>query len=339
MPGVHLVLDGANRMVAGEKVAPCQIRHGHGRAVRTLFWAGAGALHIVSGSMDRFTESSHADVGRRVSRVAGDRHTGLRAVFAERWPRLAKAAFFAGVADGYAANLGSGVVRPGCAAITIGTSAALRTVVTDANPSVPDGLWALRCDPTRTLVGGSLTEGGNVHAWALNTLRLPAGDLEAALVALPADDHGLTFVPTLSGQRSPGYDPHARGSLHGLSFDTTPLELLRAAMAGVTYRIADLLERLEGTHGTQQTISLSGNALQQSRVWQQMIADTLGRRVSASAQPEATARGIALLALQGLNLLRLEDVRVEAGLILEPDESRFEGHQRGLERLKRLLND
>ena len=265
-------------------------------------------------------------------------HTGLRAVFAERWPRLAKAAFFAGVADGYAANLGSGVVRPGCAAITIGTSAALRTVVTDAIPSVPDGLWALRCDPTRTLVGGSLTEGGNVHAWAMNTLRLPAGDLEAALVALPADDHGLTFVPTLNGQRSPGYDPHARGSLHGLSFDTTPLELLRAAMAGVTYRIADLLERLEGTHGTQQTISLSGNALQQSRVWQQMIADTLGRRVSASAQPEATARGIAMLALQGLNLLRLEDVRVEAGLILEPDESRFEGHQRGLERLKRLLN-
>ena len=265
-------------------------------------------------------------------------HAGLRAAFASRWPRLANAPFFAGVADGYAANLGSGVVHPGCAAITIGTSAALRTVVTIETSSVPNGLWALRCDPVRTLVGGSLTEGGNVHAWALNTLRLPAGDLEMALSTLPAEDHGLTFVPTLSGERSPGYDPQARGSLHGLSFDTTPLEILRAAMAGVTYRLADLLERLEETLGTQQTIGLSGNALQQSRFWQQMIADTLGRRVFASAQPEATARGIAMLALQGLKLLEVEDLRVEAGLILEPDEARFDGHQRGLQRLKRLLN-
>ena len=70
-----------------------------------------------------------------------------------------------------------------------------------------------------------------------------------------------------------------------------------------------------------------------------MIADTLGRRVFASAQPEATARGIALLALQGVNLLRLEDMPFEDGLILEPHESRFELHQRGLQRLKRFLSD
>ncbi len=265
-------------------------------------------------------------------------HRGLRAAFASRWPRLTNAVFFAGIADGYAANLGSGVLQLGYAAITIGTSAALRTVVTDETSSVPNGLWALRCDPTRTLVGGSLTEGGNVHAWALNTLRLPTGDLETALSALPAPDH-LTFVPTLSGQRSPAYDPQARGSLHGLSFGTTPLEILWAALAGVTYRLADLLGRLEAELGVQQTISLSGNALQQSQFWRQMIADTLGRRVFASAQPEATARGIAILALQGLNLLRLEDLPVEAGLILEPDESRFEIHQRGLQRLKQLLSD
>ena len=110
-------------------------------------------------------------------------------------------------------------------------------------------------------------------------------------------------------------------------------------MAGVTYRLADLLERLEMAHGMQQTISLSGNALQQSRVWQQMIADTLGRRVAAIAQPEATARGIAALALQGLKLLEITQLRTEAGLILEPDESRFELHQRGLNRLKQYLSD
>jgi gluconokinase len=264
-------------------------------------------------------------------------HTGLLGEFSSRWPRFEHAPFFAGVADGFAANVGSGVTSGGDCAITVGTSAALRTLVTAPNPAIPAGLWALRCTPQQTLIGGSLTEGGNVYAWALETLRLPEGDLEAVLETLPPDGHGLSFVPTLGGERSPGYDPHARGTIHGIGFQTSGVEIVRAAMEGVTYRLADLLERLEAALGKQESITLSGNALGRSRVWRQMIADTLGRPVRCSDQPEATARGVAVLALQKLGVLNSSDLDTERSELLEPNATNFEIHERGLKRLQALL--
>jgi gluconokinase len=266
-------------------------------------------------------------------------HTGLLPNFASRWPRFKHTPFFAGVADGFAANVGSGVTGAGHAAITVGTSAALRTLVPFEPPVVPAGLWAMRCTPAQTMIGGSLTEGGNLHAWALETLRLPEDNLEIALEALPPDGHGLSFVPTLGGERSPGYNPNARGTIHGIGFRTSSIEILRAAMEGVTYRLADLLGRLEGTCGRQDSITLSGNALGRSRVWRQMIADALGRTVVCSDQPEATARGVALLALQKLGVLNISDLNTERGeiLILEPNAANFEIYERGLKRLQTFL--
>jgi gluconokinase len=264
-------------------------------------------------------------------------HTDLLPGFALRWPRFKNAAFFAGVADGFAANVGSGVTSAGHCAITVGTSAALRTLVEATNPPIPAGLWALPCTPAKTMIGGALTEGGNLYAWAISTLRLPEGDLEAALEAVPPDGHGLSFVPTLSGERSPGYDPSARGAIHGIDFDTSAVDILRAAMEGVTYRLADLFERLERARGHQDLITLSGNALGRSGVWRQMIADALGRPVILSDQPEATARGVAVLALQKLGGFVSSDLSAERGEILRPNAANFERYARGLKRSQAFL--
>src|SRR5205823_4546348 len=77
-------------------------------------------------------------------------------------------------------------------------------VVTTAPPVPPRGLWCYRLDRRRALLGGATSEGGNVYAWCRQMLKLPGDDqLEAALAALPAADHGLTVLPHWAGERAP----------------------------------------------------------------------------------------------------------------------------------------
>ena len=151
---------------------------------------------------------------------------GLRREFALRWPALRDAPWFPMIGDGAAANIGSGCASPGRVALTVGTTTALRAVVTDPAIPLPDGLWCYRVDSRRLLPGGALTEGGGVFAWLRQALRL--GDpieLEAALAGGEPDAHGLTVLPFFAGERSPGWAGDARASIHGLSFATRPEDI------------------------------------------------------------------------------------------------------------------
>ena len=261
---------------------------------------------------------------------------GLLEPFHSRWPRFDGVPFFPAVGDGSAANVGSGALGHGRIAVTVGTTAAVRAVLNDATPPIPPGLWSYRVTRDRALVGGALTEGGNLFAWARNTLRLE-GDLEAQLAALGPDAHGLTVVTSFAGERSPGYRPDARGTLHGLSLATTPIEVLRAALEGVTYRLADLIERLQPMLEAQPQIILTGNAILGSSLWSQMLSDVLGQQVIACNEPEATSRGAAILALKALGLGNLESFPARLGRVFEPNLEHHAIYQRGLERQRGLI--
>ena len=93
---------------------------------------------------------------------------GLASAYTEHWPELADVPFFLAVGDGAAANIGSGCTDPDRIALTIGTSGAIRIVVTTDHPGsirVPPGLWVYPVDRTRQLVGGALTAGGSLYRW------------------------------------------------------------------------------------------------------------------------------------------------------------------------------
>ena len=170
---------------------------------------------------------------------------GLRGDLAARWPALRDAPWFPMIGDGAAANIGSGCVSPGRVALTVGTTSALRAVVTDPALSLPTGLWCYRVDSRRLLPGGALTEGGGVFAWLRRTLRL--GDpieLEAALAGAEPDAHGLTVLPFFAGERSPGWDGNARATIHGLSLATRPEDIARAGLEAVALRIALVYNQL-----------------------------------------------------------------------------------------------
>jgi gluconokinase len=249
---------------------------------------------------------------------------GLSPTFAGRWPALRAVPWFPAIGDGAAANVGSGCVDPRQVCVTIGTTSAVRATLAAPVEHVPRGLWCYRVDGRRPLLGGALSEGGNVYAWLKAILRLGADEtLEAALRAMPPDSHGLTFLPVLAGERSPGWEGSMRGTLHGLTLATTPLDVLRAGLEGVACRLGLIYQLLRPALPAEPTVIASGGALARSGVWAQMIADMLGKPLTLVPDEGASARGAAVLALEALGLRSdLGRTASAAGETFRPDAAR-----------------
>ena len=264
--------------------------------------------------------------------------SGLRSEFARRWPALAKVPWFPAVGDGAAANIGSGCVSARQVALSMGTTSALRVVLRDPPVRLPAGLWCYRVDRRRSLLGGALSEGGSVYAWMKASLNLGSdASLEETLAGMEPDRHGLTFLPFLAGERAPGWAGHARAAVQGLSLATTPVDILRAGMEAVAYRLALVFELLRPMIPGVPGVIASGGALLHSPAWVQIVTDVLGAPVAMSAVEEASGRGAALLALEAVGAIG--DLEKEPPLIgwsYEPDSSRHRQYLRAIERQQEL---
>ncbi|HKV83158.1 MAG TPA: gluconokinase, partial [Ktedonobacterales bacterium] len=263
---------------------------------------------------------------------------GLTPDFALRWPALRDTPWFPAIGDGAAANVGSGCAGDGRVALTVGTSSAVRVLTPARGVVPPDGLWLYLLDASRAVLGGALSEGGNVLAWLERTLRiedLASAEKEAA--SLAPDGHGLTILPFIAGERSLGWHGEARGTIAGVSVHTTPADVLRAALEALAYRITAVYERLEDSLKSQPAVTQtgaardqrtagvvgSGGALLGSPLFQQIVADTLGAPLSPSRDSEASARGAALLALEALGLIgNVADVAPRLAAAIQPDPAR-----------------
>lgn len=207
------------------------------------------------------------------------------------------------VGDGAGANVGSGCTNPDHVAVTIGTTGAMRIISPhDAQRDISPALWSYRANHAFDLTGGATTEGGNVVAWLRAVLAGLGNDTaEAAIAQQRPDGHGLTVLPMFGGERSPGFADRARATLHGLSFDSTPAHIARACYEAIAYRLGSIYTALLGASRAKGIIA-SGGALLGSPTWCQIIADVTGAPVQLCDEPEATARGAAMLALRQLDL-------------------------------------
>jgi gluconokinase len=263
---------------------------------------------------------------------------GLQAPYAARWPALRDVPFFLAVGDGAAANVGSGCVTPDRVALTVGTTGAMRVVLPNVTPAVPAGLWAYKVGAAETLLGGALSEGGNVFAWATSVLRLPpTAELDAVLRGRRPDVHGLTVLPFVAGERSPGWSNDAEAMMVGVHPATSAIDVLQAWLEAVAYRFM-ILARLLGPHAAPgHEIVASGGAMSASPYWIQLLADALGRRIRLSRSGELTSRGAAILALRALGTWRtLSDEAVATEDVFEPVAALAPLYQAGLERQHRL---
>jgi gluconokinase len=263
---------------------------------------------------------------------------GLRHEFAARWPLLARLPWFPAIGDGAAANIGSGCNSPSRVALTMGTTTAMRAVVSQTIDQVPRGLWCYRVDRRRSLPGGALSEGGSLFSWMKGTFQLKnPGSLESALKVLPPDGHGLTLLPFLFGERSPGWRGHAKATIHGISQATSPLDILHAGMEAVAYRIRLVFEQLLNLLPDKVQVIAGGGALMRSSVWAQIVSDVTSQPIAVADIPEATARGAALLAFEALGVDKdINEIPVVIKRTYYPDSERHEIYRSALERHQKL---
>ena len=251
--------------------------------------------------------------------------TGLKPEYARRFPRLAGARWWPAIGDGAASNLGSGATRPGRAAINVGTSAAFRVMNEGRNARSPLGLFCYRVDARRYVVGGAVSNAGNLRAWCHRELRLPAGEaaLDRALAERPGPLRDLVTLPFWSAERAPTWCEELSGTVQGLSQNTTALDLLQATTEAVFHRLA-LIADLSvpppgGSTPSPLQIIVSGGILKSDGLLQR-LADVLGRPVQPSREPEASLRGAAVYALEKMGVdLDTQDIIGElAGPLVRP---------------------
>jgi gluconokinase len=255
---------------------------------------------------------------------------------ATHWPELQGVPWFPALGDGACDNIGSGCTTKDRFALMVGTSGAVRAVFAADRVEIPDGLFCYRVDPNRFVLGGALSNGGEVFAWMKRTLRLPDSNeaIEQQLAALPPAQHGLTILPLFAGERSTGWRPDARAAIIGLGANTSPIEILEAALEAVALRFRNVYELMESSIGAPREIVASGSALLHSPVWTQMMADTLSHPITRCVEPEATSRGAALLALERLGGVR--NASTHCGGLIQPIEKNCELYRAEFERQRRL---
>ncbi|AFZ67999.1 gluconokinase [Deinococcus peraridilitoris] len=219
-----------------------------------------------------------------------------------------------GANDGALSNLGSGAVTPGIAAISLGTSGAMR--VTVDSPYVEPGgrtfCYALTED--RWVVGGPTNNGAIVLRWLRDNFaptdaayaRAKGEDPYQALLSLaaraPAGSDGLLFLPYLLGERAPLWSSGARGAYIGVSIEHRREHFLRAALEGVALNLALVSGLLAGRVPTPRELRASGG-FARSPLWRQILCDVLDRPLGIPQTVETAALGATLLARVALGEL------------------------------------
>jgi gluconokinase len=257
--------------------------------------------------------------------------------YARRWPSLRDVPWYPAVGDGGCSNVGSGCVTRERMALMVGTSGALRVAWRAERATIPWGGWCYRIDGRRFVMGGALTNGGNLFAWMRRTLKLGSiPDAERELARMEPDAHGLTVLPFLAGERSPGYAAHAQAAILGLDLATRPIDILRAGLEAIALRFALLHDILKTEAPEVRQVIATGGGLLRSPAWVQMMADALGRPVVASGEPEASSRGAALLALESLGAIPdVATVPAATGRVYEPDPAHHARYQEAQQRHRR----
>ncbi len=228
-----------------------------------------------------------------------------------------------GGGDNAASAAGLGVVSPGQAFLSLGTSGVLFVVTDRFRPNAERAAHAFcHCLPGRWHQMSVMLSASATLDWAARLMG--AGDLPALAAAAKARGlrrHSPYFLPYLSGERTPHNDPHARGVFFGIDADTGPADLALAVLEGVALAFADGLDVLLEAGSTVGEISVTGGGARLS-YWGELIAAALDRPLTYRRGGEVgAALGAARLARLARGGERAEEVCAAPPVekLIEPD--------------------
>jgi xylulokinase len=204
----------------------------------------------------------------------------------------------AGAGDQAAEAVGCGIIDASACSVTIGTSGVV-FAATDTPRIDPQGRMHAYCHalPGSWHVMGVMLSAGGSLRWYRDTL----GNGESyerlidAAAEAPAGCEGLTFLPYLSGERTPHADPHARGAFVGLTLRHDRRHMTRAVLEGVAFGLRDCLDLLTPLSIPVERVRLSGGGAR-SALWRQILADVLRMEVATVNVTQGAAFGAAVLA-------------------------------------------
>jgi xylulokinase len=186
-----------------------------------------------------------------------------------------------GGSDNACGAVGIGVVRPGEALLSLGTSGVIFVVDADVRPDPERGVHAFcHCIPAMWHRMAVTLSGASTLSFVARLVGAASeGDflaqIDAAATLAPATS-GLVMLPYLSGERTPHNDSTATGVFFGLDGGSTREDLGRAALEGVAFALADGLDALEARGNRIDTLSVIGGG-SRSRFWGRIIAAALER--------------------------------------------------------------
>ena len=209
----------------------------------------------------------------------------------------------AGIAgDQQAALFGQMCLRPGMAKNTYGTGCFMlqntgQRAVPSRNKLLTTVAWKLGNSPIEYALEGSVFIGGAVVQWLRDGLGIirQSSDVQA-LAESVADNGGVYLVPAFAGLGAPHWDQYARGTITGITRGTTAGHIARAALEGIAYQVADLLDGMHADSGIALSELRVDGGASANNMLMQFQADVLQVAVVRPAVTETTALGAAYLA-------------------------------------------
>jgi xylulokinase len=244
----------------------------------------------------------------------------------------------AGGLDAACCTLGAGVLNTGQTQEQGGQAGGMSIVTSDALIH-PKLILSNHVIPNRWLLQGGTTGGGGVLKWLkeqiFDDLRIPETiktknhfEIMSHLASksLPGSN-GLLFLPYMSGERSPLWDPQAKGTFVGISYQTQKEDIIRSVMEGVGFSLLHNIQTAKEVNAeVDGLISVGGAA--NSETWTQIKSDITGRPIKVPFSDFATPLGAALLAGVGTGVYSSFEEAVDKTVKIQRyHEPNFKNHQ------------